>query len=287
LDDPLDIELKPAQEPESEPPDRRPPPGVWVAAGLLVVAALVAAYFTFSGGRSEPPPQTVEAPPAQAPEAPPEPLGGQPEPIVLPPLDESDALVRELIAKLSSHPRVAAWLATEGLIRNFAVVVTNIADGATPAGHLKALAPSGSFRFVERGGGMFVDPRSYDRYATLADATGAIDPKGAAALYATLKPRIEEAYRELGFPDTPFDRTLERALVRLLGTPIPDDPIAVEPRGIVYGYADERLENLSAAQKQLLRMGPRNARVVQRSLREIALALGIPIERLPPPPPVR
>jgi len=30
-------------------------------------------------------------------------------------------------------------------------------------------------------------------------------------------------------------------------------------------------------------MGPRNVRTIQSSLREIALALGIPIQRLPPP----
>ena len=36
-------------------------------------------------------------------------------------------------------------------------------------------------------------------------------------------------------------------------------------------------------QKQLLRMGPTNARRIQASLRRIALALGIPAGRLPPP----
>jgi len=38
---------------------------------------------------------------------------------------------------------------------------------------------------------------------------------------------------------------------------------------------------LTAAQKQLLRMGPENARIVQAKLCEIALALGVPPQRLP------
>lgn len=50
-----------------------------------------------------------------------------------------------------------------------------------------------------------------------------------------------------------------------------------------HGFADPDLEALPAAQKQLLRMGPRNVRIIQSSLREIALALGIPAERLPAP----
>ena len=42
-------------------------------------------------------------------------------------------------------------------------------------------------------------------------------------------------------------------------------------------------DGLTGVQKQLLRMGPRNVRIIQSSLREIALALGIPAERLPVP----
>src|SRR4051794_19899788 len=38
--------------------------------------------------------------------------------IALPPLDDTDPIVRELVGRLSSHPQIAAWLATKGLIRN-------------------------------------------------------------------------------------------------------------------------------------------------------------------------
>jgi hypothetical protein len=46
--------------------------------------------------------------------------------------------------------------------------------------------------------------------------------------------------------------------------------------------ADERLESLSPAQKQLFRMGPRNVKIIQAKLRDIALYLGIPQNKLPP-----
>jgi hypothetical protein len=210
-------------------------------------------------------------------------LGAAAEAIDVPPLDESDSLVRELVARLSAHPGVAAWLATDGLVRNFTVVVANIAEGRTPAGHLRSLAPSGSFRIVERNESLFIDPRSYTRYDRIADAVASIDAPGSARLYSTLKPRIEEAYRDLGVRDASFDGTLERAIVSLLAMPVPEGPVDVEPRGIVYGYADPDIESATAAQKHLLRMGPRNARAVQQKIREIALELGIAAERLPPP----
>ena len=201
--------------------------------------------------------------------------------MTIPPLDASDALVRSFVHELSEHPAVTAWLTTNGLIRSFTVVVANIADGATPARHLNVLRPSSAFQIIEQDGVSYVDPRSYDRYAAIADAVASVDPAGAARLYATLKPRIEEAHRELGSPDQSFDRTLERAIVALLSAPIPDGPVRLRLKGIGYGYADERLEVLTAAQKHLLRMGPRNARIITTRLREIALALGIPATRLP------
>jgi Protein of unknown function (DUF3014) len=208
-------------------------------------------------------------------------LGGRGESVTVPPLDASDSVVRTLVQALSESPAVMAWLPTTGLIRNFTLVVANIADGATPAKHLKNLRPSSAFRVVERGGDTYVDSRGYDRYTGIADAVASIDPAAAARLYATLKPRIEEAHRELGIQHVSFDRTLTRAIVALLETPTLDAPPRLKPKGIGYAYADERLEDLSAAQRQLLRMGPRNARVIKARLREIALALGIPATQLP------
>jgi hypothetical protein len=240
---------------------------------------VVAAYLVF-GRRTSP--ETAAAPPkpVETPE-PVRPLGGEAAPVALPPLDESDDVVADLVKKLSSHPRVLAWLTTDGLVRNFAVVVLNVADGNAPAAMVRPLQPRGEFRTIERNGELYIDSRSYERYASLADAVDSIDAQGSAALYTIVKPRLEEAHRDLGQLDMPFDWTLEQALVMLLRTPIPDGPLRVEPHGIGYAFADPKLENLTAAQKQLLRMGPDNARRIQAKLGEIALALGIPEERLP------
>ena len=281
----LDIRDYELQKNPGEPPQ---PPRQSIARRFVVIALIaataIAAYIVFGGHRTQPP--VTRGPESIKPSEPPvQPLGAESAPIVLPPLDASDALVRDLVKQVSTHPRVAAWLTTDGLIRNFTVVVANIADGRPPARHLGVLRPSATFRVIERGDALSIDPRSYERYDALTAAAASLDPQGSARLYATLKPRIEEAYRELGVPDTPFDRTLERAIVILLGTPVLDDPVLVEPRGVGYGFAAADVEALSHPQKHLLRTGPRNVRLIQASLREIALALGIPAERLPRPRP--
>lgn len=275
MSDAPDLDLYRTSVESPAPLDRPPRPvGLWIAIALFACVCAGAVYLAFYWRPAPAPASRAATPATTAAELPP--LGGKPDTIDVPPLDESDTLVRTLVQRISESPAVMAWLPTQGLIRNFTVVVTNIAEGATPAKQLKVLKPSSPFRVLERDGGTYVDPRSYDRYTRIADAVASIDPAAAAKLYATLKPRIEEAHRELGVQNESFDRTLQRAIVALVDTPIVDPPPRLRPKGIGYAYEDTQLENLSAAQRQLLRMGPRNMRVIESRLREIAVALGIP-----------
>ena len=264
-------------------PDRRV--AIAWAVALIAALAVAAGSYYWVGRHRATPPTAAAGPGAAAPVpagVPRTALGASPEAVEVPPLAESDPIVRTLVQSMSSHPSVLAWLATDGLIRNFTVVVDNVADGRTPARHLKVLAPTGRFRTTRDAAGLHIDPGSYSRYDNLAAAVGTVDPQAAARVYATLKPRIEEAHRDLG-SQVPFDQTLEDAIVRLVQTPIGRGEGRLAPKGAeAFQYTDERLESLTDAQKVLLRMGPANARIVQEKLRAIGLALGIPAARLGP-----
>jgi len=141
------------EEPPSAPTRSRRPLKFFIVAAVVIGLVVSTAYLAFRSRASRSAPAasaaaSVEEPtPEQR-----EPLGGEPIPVTLPSLDESDPFVRTLIAALSSYPsQLTAWLATKGLVRNFVVVVTNIADGSTPAPHLGRLRPSGRFLVIERG----------------------------------------------------------------------------------------------------------------------------------------
>ena len=240
---------------------------------VAVIALSIIGYLTF-GRRAAPatPPRAA----AGAAPALPKPVEDV-ERIELPPLDDSDALVRQRIGLLSSNRLVSAWLATKGLVRNFTVVVDNISHGVNPSKHLQVLRPAGQFRVTTRGANVVIDPRNYDRFTPIADAAASIDAGGAGRLYRSFKPLLQMGYDELGNQES-IDRAVERAIDGLLQVPAADGDIRVEQagEGIGYQYADARLEALNGAQKQLLRMGGRNVRVIQQQLLAFRAAAGIP-----------
>jgi hypothetical protein len=275
-----------------QPPAGEPPPTgdttgggpritPMVVAGVALLGLLAGGAYWYFAGRTAP--ATATGPVATAPAAAPSTTAADDfEHIDLPPLDDSDALVRQRIGILSSNRLVTAWLSTKGLIRNFVVVVENISHGVNPTRHLAVLKPAGQFRVVTRGDQVVIDPRNYDRFTPIQDAASSIDARAAGRLYRSFKPLLQTAYDELGNQE-PFDRAVERTIAALLAVPAIDDPIRVEQsgEGIGYQYTDARLESLNGAQKQLLRMGPAHVRSIQAQLRTFAMTIGIDAARLP------
>jgi hypothetical protein len=193
----------------------------------------------------------------------------------LPPLDASDDFVRASAREISRHPGFAQWLAQDDLIRLFVVAVDNIAEGGTPREHLISLKPPGKFLVSGGASELRIDPAGYRRYDRIADVISSLDAEGCAELYFRLKPLVERSYHEMGYPGLDFDDRLGEAIAELLAVPVaPEEPALVE-EVFRYEFADPELEALSDAQKQLLRMGPRNERRIQDKLRELAQAVGI------------
>jgi hypothetical protein len=258
------------------PHHRRNWRGWGVIAVILLVAGALVAFFVTRPSRGPEVTATDQSAREAAPGGPGTrgPLGPEVEPRDLPPLDQSDPVVRELLGALAARPELAAWLATDGLIRSFVASVDAIANGATPSPNLRSLAPDRPFTATARGNGLAIDPRSYQRFDGIADTAAALDADALARVYSTLRPRLQEAYRELGYPEGNFDSAVERAISRLLDTPLLEGDVGVQRAPVLFQFADPRIERLSAAQKQLLRMGPRNQRIIQDKLRDIARALG-------------
>ena len=70
-------------------------------------------------------------------------------------------------------------------------------------------------------------------------------------------------------------------MIELLKTPLIEGDMALASKSVAYEFADPRLQSLSSAQRQFLRMGSRNVRLIQAKLREVAPFVGIPTESFP------
>ena len=249
-----------------------------LAAGVLLLA--IVGYFVFlrepgAPALTEPVAGTGTKAPAAADPAP---APGDDEATVAgpaPSLEASDVLVREVVSGLTSHPRIVTWLATPELLRIVAATVENIATGLNPVPHLGFLAPSGGFQVQAENGVFRADKASFRRYDLVTAVFTSLDPEGCAAAYRRLRPLIEEAFADLGYPGQAFEPTLEQAFANILAVRIPANSPRLEKRVTTWAYADARLEALRPLQKQLLRMGPGNARRVQNHVRHLAAALGM------------
>jgi hypothetical protein len=281
-DDLDDFDLEPTRRQEDEEtvrPYRPDPegkrgllfPGTLAAVAVVAIGLLAVVFLVFRH------PSTPKA------TASPAPLAGSPAPLAkaspssavpLPSLEESDAFVRQLIAGLSAHPEIARWLSRTALVRTLTVVVVNVADGETPRPHLEFLAPKQRFRAARRPPRLIVpDPGGFAGYDLFGDAIASIDAAATATAFHTLTPLFETAYVELGNPEGGFPAALDKAIRALLAVPVLRDEVELVPHAIGFRYADPKLEALTPAQKQFLRIGPRNVRLVQGKLREIAAAL--------------
>lgn len=267
-----DFDLEPTEESQRRGPFTGP---IVIGAAVVVVAILGFLIWKWSQRAA---PAEPEEGPATAVEAP-APEGEVPEttaPVDLPTLADSDEWMRAVVAQLSSHPELFAWLATDDLIRRFVVVVDNVAEGVSPRTHLEFLEPDKGFGTREARSKIYVDDAAYQRYDRLAEVIYSLDVRGTANLYRSVKPLLQEAYRELGYPNKDFDDTLLEAIDTLLKTPVVEEPIELVPKVSSFEFADPKLEELSDAEKHFLRLGPDNLRKIQEKARAIALELGLP-----------
>ncbi len=268
---------------------------------LAVVGVLILAFLGYLATTSEP--ETTITQPIDVPAPEPEPIEPAPEPepepeteqvvaevvpvpepepveepvepaFVLPRLDDSDQLIRDGVVSLTRHEGINAWLGPDELIRKIVVFVDNAANGNVAKDAASVLAPRTSFSATVVSDKVFeLDTRSYDRYNLVTNIMVSLDTDRSVDFYLLLQPLFQEAYDELGYPNAKFDDAIFRAIGRLLETPVIEERILLVRPVVMFEFRDQKLESLSAAQKQMIRMGPKNTRAIQAKLSEVALKL--------------
>jgi hypothetical protein len=186
----------------------------------------------------------------------------------LPPLAESDAVVRAALETLWGKEAVARVLVPDDLVSRFVATIDNLPNPKV-ALKLRPVQPLGGAAPVRRESGIVLGEEHFARYAPLASLVERTSVAQLEALYLRFHPLLQEAYEDLGYPGESFDDRLSEVIDHLLATPDVRAPIAVVRPKVYYEFADPALEERSAGQKLLIRMGPHNAAIVKRRLREM------------------
>jgi hypothetical protein len=189
----------------------------------------------------------------------------------LPSLDESDSTV---VAKIDEYLGDSAMslLITDDVIRRGVVYVDNIAKGKLATKHSPVVKPQESFS-VREGDILTIDPNSYERYTPYVKIFTSMSAAQVVRLYNEYTPLINDAYTEIGYGDNEFNATLIDAIDLLLDTPEPEGELPLLRDSVTYQYAFSEWEQLPAAQKQLLRMGPENMKQIKAALIKIKMQL--------------
>ncbi len=188
----------------------------------------------------------------------------------LPALDESDVPLHDALGDVMGKQAVDRIFKPELLVRHIVVSIDNLSRRHM-AVELRPTKPlAGAFIATGNDQQGTIDVANFQRYVPYVQAVQAIDTKRLAALYVRFYPLFQQAYQSLGYPNGYFNDRLIVAIDNLLATPeVSLRDIALVRPNVMYQFADPKLEQLSAGQKLLLRVGPQNAAIIEAKLREL------------------
>jgi hypothetical protein len=246
---------------------------IWWAAGAVILISAVVLFFSWRAHRLAQLPAvnlTTVTPEAPAPAIRnPLPEGPANAAAPLPALDESDAPLHDALGEVMGKQAVDRIFKPELLVRHIVVSIDNLSRRHL-AVELRPTKPlAGAFIATGNDQQGTIDVANFQRYVPYVQAIQGLDVKRLAALYVRFYPLFQQAYQSLGYPNGYFNDRLVVTIDNLLAAPDITTDIALVRPNVMFQFADPKLEELSAGQKLMLRMGPTNAAVIKAKLREL------------------
>ncbi len=193
-------------------------------------------------------------------------------PTPLPSLKESDEFIYDKLTELS--PELAKLLKTDRQIPKIILIINDFSQGQRLHKHMRWLNLDEPFIAKEDPQGLYLPSKSYQRYNAFAEAIDSINVHDFLALYQKIRPLCQEVFAQFGYPDNyRLEDLIKKAGAEILSAPVVETRIALVKPSVLYQFADKDLEALSPVQKQMLRMGPQNTRIIQNKLRLLIEAL--------------
>ncbi len=178
----------------------------------------------------------------------------------VPRLNDSDSLFRAALLEQDLTGTLVDWLIDDELIRRFVILVDNMAVGSLPRKHSLIKPLPSAFVADEREQTYWLGAVNYQRYQPYVALFDLLETEQILRLYQRYYPLMQQAYAELGYPRNAFHHRVLAALEHILDAPDVLPAIELQRPSVMFKFADPAFEASSDVHKQVLRIGPANAR---------------------------
>jgi len=249
-----------------------------VAAIVAVLLAAVFAWRYFHGSNPVPAAEPAAPPAASvAPAAPPGPPhypieGANPsaaQSAPLPGVAESDAPLQDLMASIFAGAPLDRIFHLEQIVPRFVATIDNLPRQTVALSRMSVNPIGGNLATTQADGRIVLRADNASRYDMYLRVMEQADTAKLVDAYVRYYPLFQKAYEDLGYPHGYFNDRLVEVIDHLLATPEVAAPIALAQPKVLYEFADPSLEQRSAGQKILMRMGSVNEARVKAKLRAI------------------
>jgi len=252
---------------------------------VVLVAMLAWRYFHPSNPAPAPeaaaPPAASVAPPA--PSSPHYPIeAAKPaaaESAPLPAIADSDAPLQDLMASIFAGAPLERIFHLQEIVPRFVATIDNLPRQTVALSRMSVNPIGGGVETTQSDGRVLLRSDNAARYGMYVRVMDQADTAKLVEAYVRYYPLFQKAYEDLGYPHGYFNDRLVEVIDHLLATPDVPAPIALAQPKVLYEFADPALEQRSAGQKILMRMGPVNEAHVKAKLR--AIRSGVTGQTLP------
>ena len=244
-----------------------------IAAGVVLLTGIWPPEEKPASVVTTPPPAPLPAPVVDEIEEPtPEPPPAPTEPIEepLPRLEESDDAVRDALGDIPLGTAGQQFLMPGNIIERSASLIYLMAQGDVPYKLLPVSRPKATFPISDDGTQVITDPAGFERYDALTQWLESLELKPLLSSLEWFIPLFREAWSYYGEDPAAFDMAVVMTLDLVIATPEVDlSEARLIRKEAVWIFEDPAIEELAPIQKQVLRMGPENAKILKAKAAEM------------------
>lgn len=187
----------------------------------------------------------------------------------LPPVEQSDGPILEALSGAFRADGLAEFVNMQDYVKRLVITVDNLPRELVPSQMSMVQRVPGLVEVDKDGDIVTLSPRNYARYDDFVSFAESLDPRLLVSLYLRFYPLLDQTYKQIGHPTGRFHDRVIVAIDDMLAAPTPQGPIELVQPKVLYRFRDPALQQLSAGQKIMIRIGPDNAATLKKVLRRL------------------